>query len=69
MSVLKCENVSKKFGEHLVLDNVSLEIKKGSKLTTEELREFYKTINHRLYSAVNEDLLSAALQTFETALP
>ena len=30
MSVLKCENVSKKFGEHLVLDNVSLEIKKGS---------------------------------------
>ena len=45
-----------------------LEIKKGSKLTTEELREFYKTVNHRLYSAVNEDLLSAALQTFETAL-
>ena len=30
MSVLKCENVSKKFGEHLVLDDVSLEIKKGS---------------------------------------
>ena len=30
MAVLKCENLSKKFGEHLVLDDVSLEIEKGS---------------------------------------
>ncbi|MBQ8178510.1 MAG: ABC transporter ATP-binding protein [Clostridia bacterium] len=30
MAVLKCENLSKKFGEHLVLDDVSLEIQKGS---------------------------------------
>ena len=44
-----------------------LEIKKGSKLTKEELQAFYQTVDHRLYSAVNEELLLAALKTFEEA--
>lgn len=41
-----------------------LEFKKGEKLTDDELREFYKTIDHRLYSEVNYDLMNRALSIF-----
>lgn len=45
-----------------------LAIKKGSKLTDEELKAFYETVDHRLYSAVNEELLTAVTDLFEKNL-
>ena len=45
-----------------------LKMKKGGKLSYEEKVEFYKTVDHRLYSAVNEDLLKQVITMFEKTL-
>ena len=42
-----------------------LEMEKGRELTTEEKVDFYKTVDHCLYSEVNGELLTLALQTIE----
>ena len=37
---------------------------KGGKLTYEEKVEYYKTVNHKLYSQVNSDLMKEVITTF-----
>ena len=44
-----------------------LEKEKGRKLTDDELAAFYATIDHALYSEVNQELLSRVVQTFDGA--
>ena len=41
-----------------------LEIQKGKALTDEEKAAFYKTVDHRLYSEVNEELFGEVLRMF-----
>lgn len=41
---------------------------KGKKLTKNEKREFYSTIDHALYSEVNAELINKVIMTFEKAL-
>ena len=45
-----------------------LEFSKGRELSYDEKVEFYKTVNHKLYSAVNEELMALIVETFESAL-
>jgi hypothetical protein len=45
-----------------------LEIEKGAKLTYEEKVAFYKTVDHELYSQVNEELFKIILDTFDKAI-
>lgn len=42
-------------------------INKGSSLTDDERREFYKTVDHKRYSAVNEELMELIIKTFDNA--
>ncbi len=44
------------------------EIEKGKELTREEKVEFYKTIDHRLYSEVNAELFDLIIKTFDKTL-
>ena len=44
------------------------ESEKGRELTYEEKAEFYSKIDHRRYSAVNEELFSQILKTFENGI-
>lgn len=44
------------------------EMKKGSKLTKEEISEFYKTVDHARYSEVNKDLMDLIIKTFNSVL-
>ena len=44
------------------------EIEKGEELTREEKVEFYKTIDHRLYSEVNAELFDLIIKTFDKTL-
>ena len=44
-----------------------LQLEKGDKLTTEEKREFYKSVDHALYSEVNEELMEEIIDLFEQA--
>ncbi len=46
----------------------ALEKNKGEALTYEEKAEFYKTVNHRLYSDVNPELIKLIFETFEKGL-
>ena len=41
-----------------------LQIEKGKPLTAQEKAEFYKTVDHSLYSAVNEALMNEIIKTF-----
>ncbi len=41
-----------------------LQMEKGDKLTYEEKAEYYKTVNHKLYSQVNHDLMKEVIKTF-----
>ena len=45
-----------------------LEMKKGKKLTKEELQEFYKTVDHHKYSEVNSELMDVIIETFDSTL-
>jgi hypothetical protein len=45
-----------------------VEMKKGSKLTKEEISEFYKTVDHARYSEVNKELMDLIIKTFNSAL-
>lgn len=45
----------------------NLEKQKGSKLTEKEMVEFYKTIDHQLYSEVNRELMDLIIKTFDGA--
>ena len=45
-----------------------LEMKKGDKLTTEELASYYETVDHALYSQVNVELMEKVVETFDSAL-
>ena len=42
-----------------------LKMQKGSDLTDDEKREFYKTVNHNLYSQVNYPLMEQIVETFK----
>ncbi len=44
-----------------------LESEQGRALTAEELTAFYETVDHRLYSEVNPELMQLILETFEKA--
>jgi hypothetical protein len=44
-----------------------LEIKKGGKLTADELYELSKTVDHRLYSEPNAELLDEIIKLFKNA--
>ncbi len=46
----------------------ALEIKKGGELTYEEKCEFYSTVDHKLYSEVNPELMSLILSVFDKAV-
>ena len=50
------------------VDDISLEIKKGSSLSADDRRELYKTVDHRLYSDVNYPLFELIADTFEGTL-
>lgn len=41
-----------------------MEIEKKDKLSEEEIKSFNKTVNHKLYSAVNEELLNMIIAMF-----
>ena len=43
-------------------------MKKGSKLTNEELAELYKNVDHYRYSEVNEELMNLIIKTFDSTL-
>ncbi|MBR1975281.1 MAG: alpha/beta fold hydrolase [Clostridia bacterium] len=45
-----------------------LEMEKGSALSYEEKVEFYKTVDHKLYSAVNEELMDQIIKMFDGEL-
>ena len=45
-----------------------LEMKKQEALTDDELREYYKTVNHDLYHEINEDLMERIIKLFEATL-
>jgi hypothetical protein len=45
-----------------------VEMKKGSKLTKEEISEFYKIVDHARYSEVNKELMDLIIKTFNSAL-
>ena len=47
---------------------LSLEEKKGEKLTSDELAAFYENVDHRLYSEVNGELVDLIFKTFEEGL-
>ena len=42
-----------------------LQIEKGDELTTQEKADFYQTVDHKLYSAVNEELMNKIIKTFD----
>ncbi|MBE5754438.1 MAG: alpha/beta fold hydrolase [Clostridiales bacterium] len=44
-----------------------LEMNKGTKLTTAEKAEYNATVNHKLYSSVNEELMVKIIDTFDNA--
>lgn len=46
----------------------ALEKQKGAKLTEDEKRAFYKSVNHSLYSQVNEELMQKIVDTFDSTL-
>ena len=45
-----------------------MEIEKGGALTYKERCEFYKTVDHRLYSEINYELMDKILELFNKAL-
>ncbi len=45
-----------------------LEMQKGEKLTDEEKIEYYKTVDHALYSEVNEELMRMIVDMFDKTL-
>ncbi len=45
-----------------------MEKAKGEELTYQEKVDFYKTVDHRRYSAVNEELFALVFETFEKGL-
>lgn len=45
-----------------------LETQKGEKLTEEEKADFYKTVDHARYSAVNQELMKKIVKMFESTL-
>lgn len=49
-------------------DLKALQAQKGEKLTDAEKAEFYKGVDHRLYSQVNEDLVRLIFETFEKGI-
>ncbi len=44
-----------------------LAMNKGSKLTHAEKAEYINTVNHKLYSSVNEELMAKIIETFDKA--
>lgn len=49
-------------------DLTLLAFEKGAALTDDEKRAYYETVDHRLYSEVNEELLSLIIETFHKGL-
>ena len=49
---------------HVMPKQKLLQMEKGGKLTYEEKVEYYKTVNHKLYSQVNSDLMKEVITTF-----
>lgn len=45
-----------------------MQIEKGEKLSRDEKAEYYKTVNHKLYSAVNTDLMKQVIDMFDGTL-
>ena len=45
-----------------------MEIEKGDTLSYEEKCEFYKTVDHRLYSEVNHELMDKILELFNNQI-
>lgn len=43
-----------------------MEFNKGDKLSLDEIKKFNKTVNHKLYSEVNKDLLNMIIEMFDT---
>ena len=46
----------------------SLEKQMGRSMTSAELRDFYSTVDHRLYSEVNSELVDLIISTFDKGL-
>ena len=45
-----------------------LEMQKGDKLSSSEIAEYYKTVNHELYSMVNQELMAQVVEMFDSTL-
>ena len=45
-----------------------LEIEKGGKLTDDEKKAYYQTVDHSLYSQINKELFELILSTFDSVL-
>ena len=60
----EAEEYASRIKEELRLLEESL----GRELTRDEKAEFYKTVDHRLYSEVNHELVELIFETFEKAL-
>lgn len=56
------------YQEEVKTDLKLLEMKKDDKLSDEEKKEYYKTINHRLYSEVNKELMERIIMMFNRTL-
>ncbi len=49
-------------------DLMLMEIQKGKPLTNKEKAEYYKTVDHKLYSEVNDELMKSIIDLFNQAL-
>lgn len=56
------------YQEQIRKDILRLEQLKGKKLTYQEMVNYYKTVDHALYSEVNKELMDLILSTFNGAL-
>ncbi len=61
-------DAAEEYARKLQSDVKRFEIENGRKMTYEEQVDFYSSVDHRLYSEVNEELMALILATFEKGL-
>lgn len=61
-------DAAEEYARKLQSDMKRYEIEQGRKMTYEERVAFYATVDHRLYSEVNAELMALILATFEKGL-
>lgn len=61
-------DAAEEYARKLQSDVKCFEIENGRKMTYEEQVAFYRTVDHRLYSEVNQELMTKIIATFEKGL-